>query len=71
MSIESATLQCSAGPQFGPHGGRQFRERRYFFCGCDAGYCEDHANIPLGRKMEPGEPLKCRIHRSRKPAEGK
>ncbi len=59
-------LKCSARvDMFGEHGGRQFRSPKYMHCGCDAGYCEEHAQVnPFGPRMEPGEPRKCRKHRA-------
>ena len=52
-------------PGFGPHGGRQWRSPRYFACGCDAGYCENHAKGPRlgGPFFERGKPRKCKAHR--------
>lgn len=62
-----APVICPVGPQFGAHGGVQWRAPRYYFlCGCDAGYCENHAKPrvgdPMGPKFEPGLPRKCRKH---------
>jgi len=55
--------------RFGPHGGAQWRAARYMIrCGCDAGYCENHAKPRVygamlwGPKMEPGKPRLCRKH---------
>ena len=63
---DAMALDCKAAEQFGPHGGRQFRSRRYLICGCDAGQCENHAiNFPLGPVYELGHPRKCRKHKSR------
>ena len=52
----------------GPHGGRQFRFRRYMICGCDVGICEDHAKRqhaanPFGPVATLGRPRRCRKHR--------
>jgi hypothetical protein len=60
-----AQLRCSATERFGPHSGPQYRSPRYYTCGCDAGYCKEHALIsgPFGPPMELGTPRKCRKHR--------
>lgn len=39
---------CAVSARFGPHGGAQFREPRYFKCGCDCGYCEAHGTPMFG-----------------------
>ena len=64
------TRCCVARAEFGPHGGKQMRSKRYFVCGCDDGMCEAHAKVPSlgGPRYEPGKPLKCKEHRP-KPAE--
>lgn len=63
-------LQCSCPEHFGPHGGKQYRSPHYFACGCDAGYCENHAEpMPFGPIFEIGEPRKCKTCQAK--AEGK
>lgn len=55
---------CKVGAQFGDHGGRQFRSKQHFVCGCDEGKCESHAqNFPLGPVHELGAPRKCKMHK--------
>jgi len=51
---------------FGEHGGEQYRSPRYYVCGCDAGYCERHAegSLSLGCLFERGAPKKCKKHKA-------
>jgi len=64
-------MECNVSPQFGPHGGKQFRSKKYMVCGCDAGMCGAHVvmrgpNHPYAPKYTPGIPRKCKKHRASK-----